>query len=75
MKQETYLVQSCSTCPLSVYDEEDGLYRCCQYSNNDGSIEFGNISTAFIIGNTFRQTQVVHENCPLKNKSITIKLS
>ena len=70
MKQETYLVQSCSTCPFSVYDEEEGSYRCYQYSSDS---DVNNIS--FVIGTTFKQMQTVHENCPLKNKSITIKLS
>jgi hypothetical protein len=75
MKQETYLVQSCSTCPFSLYNDDNGIYRCYQYSNENGSVESCNISSSFVIGTTFKQVQTVHENCPLKNKSITIKLS
>lgn len=75
MTNEIYEVPSCSHCPFMIYDDEDGLYRCFQYSNTDGSIELNNISSSFVIGNDYRQITTVHEDCPLKNKSITIKLS
>lgn len=63
---KTIEVKSCGECPFSDIDFEDGIDRC-----NLSIVVKGNIKIGF---REELPVFKVHENCPLKTESVTVKL-
>lgn len=62
---KTIEVKSCVECPFSQIDFEDGMDIC-----NLSIIAGGNVK----VGREELPVFKIHENCPLKNESVTVKL-